>query len=117
MPSRVQACCDRSSDAASTALAAKDWYSVSGRVGDCGCCSVGSGAAAEIFEGSPDGLVCWTDGDSRAIGVASLGVGCDSFCFLGAGADLGGRPGPRFSPGVDSTMIASRKARPYWHVA
>lgn len=44
-----------------------------------------------------------------------MGVGCDSFCFLGAGVDLGGRPGPRFSPGVDSTIIASRRAGTHSH--
>jgi len=115
MPSRVQACCDRSSDAASTALWAKDWYSDSGRARDCGCKSTGNGVDAVSFEGRPDGLVCGTEGDSRAIGVASLVDGCDNFCFLGAGVALGGRPGPRFSPGVDSTMFASKSSSRYPH--
>ena len=107
MPSRVQACCDRSNDAASTALEANDWYSESDRLGACCCSSTGSGPEAEILEGSPDGFVCWATGDSRATGVASLVDGWDSFCFLGAGAAaLGGRPGPRFSPAVDSTIFA-----------
>ena len=68
--------------------------------------STGSGADAEILDGSPDGFACCTEGDSRAVGVASLVDGCDSFCFLGAGVALGGRPGPRFSPVVDSTIFA-----------
>ena len=68
--------------------------------------NTGSGADAEILDGSPDGFACWTEGDSRAVGVASFVDGCDSFCFLGAGVALGGRPGPRFSPAVDSTIFA-----------
>jgi hypothetical protein len=116
MPSRVQACCERSSDAASTALEAKDWYSVSDRVTDCGCpISTGSGAEAVIFEGSPDGFGCGIAGDSRAVGVASLVDGCDSFCFLGAGVALGGRPGPRFSP-VDSTIVVLFSSSRWSHV-
>ena len=59
MPSFVQACCDRSSDAASTALEAKDWYSESGRLAGCDLSNnTGSGADAEILDGSPDGFAC-----------------------------------------------------------
>jgi hypothetical protein len=120
MPSRVHACCDRSSDAARTALEAKDWYSESGRLTGCDLSiNTGSGADAEILEGSPEGFACGTDGDSRAVGVASLVDGCDSFCFLGAGAGvaLGGRPGPRFSPVVASAIIALVSLIRWFHVA
>lgn len=109
MPSRVQACCDRSRDAARIALEARDWYSVSERARDCGCSKTGSGAVAENFEGNPSVFFCCADGDSRpavVVGVDSLVVGtADNFCLFGAGAGLGGRPGPRFSAGVDSAMM------------
>lgn len=107
IPSRVHACCDRSSEAASTALDARDWYSLSETAGDCGCSSAGRGAVAEIFEGRPGGTFGCVDGDSRAVvivGVDSFGVACDTFCLLGAGVALGGRPGPRFSTGADSAI-------------
>lgn len=116
MPSRVHACCDRSKDAASTALEARDWYSLSGTLTGCGVpSSTGSGAEAAIFEGSPDGFVCGTEGDSRSAGVASLVEGCESFCFLGAGVAFGGRPGPRFSP-VVSTIVVLISSNRWSHV-
>jgi len=120
MPSRVQACCDRSSDAASTALEAREWYSESDRFTGCDLSiNTGSGADDEILEGSPDDFAGWTDGDSRAVGVASLVDGCDIFCFLGAGAVVafGGRPGPRFSPVVASTIIALISLIHWSHIA
>jgi hypothetical protein len=114
MPSRVQASCDRSRDAASTALEAKDWYSVSGSVVDCGCpSSTGSGTDAEIFAGSPDDFACCMVGDSRPVGVASFVDECESFCFLGAGAALGGRPGPRFSPIISAIFVTVSSIRSF----
>lgn len=109
MPSRVQACCDRSRDAASIALEARDWYSLSERAGDCGWNRTGNGAVAENLEGKPSIFFGCADGDSRAvvlIGVDSLVTGAESFCLFGAGAGLGGRPGPRFSVGVDSAIFS-----------